>query len=208
MIDMTKMIAANSDQLNAVDLLGGPLVATITGAKEHPGDKKQPLSLRLDSWPQPWKPCLTMRRLLIKVFRTGDATKLVGETVVLYNDPSVKWKGEPHGGVRMKEASGLDKPFSILLPSARGKYEEIVVEPYRPKQPATLASMCEQHGITPEGLDKWHRSQFDGKPAPADGSKTAAELAAYLPTNAEWLTAAKRASSTIMGGNTSTGSEE
>jgi len=201
---ISELARAKVDQLIADDLKHRDLVATITGARE--GNAEQRLVLALDSWPQPWKPCKTMQRLLGEAWG-DDAEQWVGRRVHLYRDETVKFDKD-RGGVRVRAISHISHPVSARLTVSRGKRKTYTVVPLVEEKPPTLASMCEQHGITPEGLDKWHRAQFDGKPAPADGSDTAAELAAYLPTNTEWLTAAKRASSTIMGTEQGHGSEE
>jgi hypothetical protein len=65
MLDLSKTIAPRSDQLNADDLIGGPRTITITGVKLVAED--QPVAISFDNDEgKPWKPCKSMRRVLVK----------------------------------------------------------------------------------------------------------------------------------------------
>ena len=62
------MLVGKSDQLDNVDLLAGPRVFTITGASKGPAD--QPLNITLAEYDRPWRPGLTMRRVLAAMWGT------------------------------------------------------------------------------------------------------------------------------------------
>ena len=53
--DITPFIQAKSDQLNADDLIGGPITARITNVRVTGGDQ-QPVTVELDGGHKPWKP--------------------------------------------------------------------------------------------------------------------------------------------------------
>lgn len=64
MMDISDTIIARSDQLNAADLIGGPVTVTIT--KVSKGDGEQPVSISYDGDKgKPFKPCKSVRRLLV-----------------------------------------------------------------------------------------------------------------------------------------------
>lgn len=108
-----------SDQLNGDDLLlSGPVTVTITEVRET-GDKtkKQPWALELAEYPgKPWKPCLTMRRILEAAF-TRSKKAMKGQRLTLYRDPDVTYGGETKGGIRISALSKLPdlNPYPITL---------------------------------------------------------------------------------------------
>jgi hypothetical protein len=59
---MRQSVVPKSDQLNFEDVQSGPLIVRIVKVTE--GDKEQPVWIYLEGH-QPFKPCKTMRRLLI-----------------------------------------------------------------------------------------------------------------------------------------------
>src|SRR5690606_15432574 len=63
MPDIAHTLVSNSTQLDNVDLMGGARDFTITGVTLT-GSDDQPLSITLAEYDRPWKPGLTMRRLL------------------------------------------------------------------------------------------------------------------------------------------------
>ena len=66
MTDIGDTIAPKSNQMNADDLVAGPLTLTITEVRVHDtGD--QPVHVFFAEWPtgRPWKPSLGMRRWLM-----------------------------------------------------------------------------------------------------------------------------------------------
>lgn len=129
-MDVSKMIVAKSDQLNADDLVGGPITVRIEGLSK--GKDDQPLSIKISGGHQPWKPCKTCIRLLVEATKTTNATEWVGMTVRLYRDPDVKWAGEKVGGIRISGLSCLEKPIDIKLQETRGKKLAYHIEPIAP----------------------------------------------------------------------------
>ena len=63
---LAKTIVPKSDQLNAEDLLTGPIVVTVQEVKQ--GTDDQPVHIVIGDGRQPYKPCKTMRRVLIFVW--------------------------------------------------------------------------------------------------------------------------------------------
>ncbi|MFA6358668.1 MAG: hypothetical protein WCY09_08455 [Candidatus Omnitrophota bacterium] len=118
-------IVPKSDQLNADDLVTGPITVTITGVRK--GDKDQPIIVEIEGH-QPYKPCKTCRRVLIATY--GDDPKAwVGQRMTLYCDPEVMWGGVKIGGIRISHLSGLDTPRTFMLTHSRGKRSEVTIRP-------------------------------------------------------------------------------
>lgn len=118
-------IVPKSDQLNADDLVTGPITVTITGVRK--GDKDQPIIVEIDGH-RPYKPCKTMRRVLIAHF-SDDPKKWVGQQITLFCDPEVVWAAVKVGGIRISHMSGLDSPRTFMLTVSRAKRAEITVRP-------------------------------------------------------------------------------
>ena len=62
-MDISDTLAPTSDQLDAVDLLGGPQTFTVSGVSR--GSAEQPVNIDLAEFPRPWRPGKSMRRVLV-----------------------------------------------------------------------------------------------------------------------------------------------
>lgn len=124
---LSDTIKPNSQQLNADDLVAGPITVTVMGVSR--GDtKEQPVSVAIDGGRQPYKPCKTMRRVLIAVWG-DDGRAWVGKRMTLYCDPGVMFGGVKVGGIRISHMSGLDGKRSFMLTTTRSKRSEYTVQP-------------------------------------------------------------------------------
>ena len=119
-------IAAKSDQLNAIDLIGGGELYTITGVSVNPS-ADQPVSIFTDRT-QPYKPSKGMRRVLIACWGKKDQ-EYIGRSILLYREASVTWAGQEEGGVRIKALSHIDSAVKIPIPLNKRKREIITVNP-------------------------------------------------------------------------------
>ena len=126
MVDMTKHIIRKTDQLNAEDLLGGPRTIKITDIRET-SKADQPISLYFEGDNnKPYKPNLSMRKVLL-VCWGRDGKAYIGRSMTIYNDPSVKWAGQPVGGVRISHLSHMNGPKTIPITITRGVKKPIKV---------------------------------------------------------------------------------
>lgn len=125
-MDISETLAPNSDQLDAVDLLGGPQTFTIT--KVSKGKEDQPVNIHLAEFPRVWRPGKSMRRVLAACWGT-DASVWAGRRVTLYCDPEVMFGKEKTGGTRISHLSHIDKPKAIPLLVSRGKSATFRVDP-------------------------------------------------------------------------------
>ena len=144
-MDMTESIAPKSDQMDYEDLIGGERIFTIREVRKGPS-VEQPIEIVLDEFPRPWRPAKTVRRILVAGWGT-DGSRYVGRRVLLFGDPTVKWAGQPVGGIRVKAMSGIDKPLTVALTVARGKRAPFTVEPL----PDAAPSSPVRH-LTPEDI--------------------------------------------------------
>lgn len=138
--DFLSTTQAKSDQINASDLIGGPLVCQITDI-QMTGSADQPISIFVDAHPQPWKPSKTSRRVLAACWADAEPSEWVGRYAVLYNDASVMWAGKAEGGIRCSHLSHITERKTIMVNATRGKKAAQIVEPYYPEdQPAPAAA--------------------------------------------------------------------
>lgn len=135
MTDVTQAIQPKSDQLNADDLIAAPLTAIIQQVDvKQTGE--QPISVWLQGFPRPWKPCKSMARVLATAWGT-DSSAWAGQGLTLYRDPSVRWAGVEVGGIRVSHMTGLQQPLSLSLTASRGKRKPFTVQPlnFQQQQP-------------------------------------------------------------------------
>ena len=123
--DLTPTIKPKSDQLNADDLLTGPMIVKITDIKSGPND--QPVHLHIEGQ-QPYKPCKTMRRVLISAWGS-DGKEWIGKSMKLYCDPTVKFGGVALGGIRISHLSDIQGTMNLMLTATRGRKSQVVVKP-------------------------------------------------------------------------------
>jgi len=130
-MDLSETIHANSAQLNADDLISGPITVTITKVEESKSaDGKQPIDIHLAERTVPWRPCLTMRRLLVHIWGS-DGNTYEGRKLTLYRDPAVKYGNELVGGIRISHASHIDKAQKTMLQVTRGRKAPYTVNPMK-----------------------------------------------------------------------------
>lgn len=162
-MDLSKTIQPRSDQLNADDLVAGPVTVTISEVK--PGSDEQPVNVELLEYPgRPYKPSLSMRRVMVTAWGP-DGTTYAGRKLTLFRNPSIKFGREEVGGIQIEAMSDIDKPLRIALTVTRGKRANFAVQPLKVEPPIfevpTLASVDEyrehykarqQAGATPTEL--------------------------------------------------------
>lgn len=152
-------IVPKSDQLNAEQLLGGTLTITVTSVRR--GDSAdQPVIIGYDGdGGRPYKPCKTMRKLLVALWGE-DGRVWVGRSMVLYNNPDVKFGGVKVGGIRISHMSDIDKDTTLSLTETKGKKAPYTVRklaavaPAESEQASAHQSLEIAAGVGMEALKK------------------------------------------------------
>ena len=134
-MDMTDSIAPASDQLDAVDLIGGPRTFTIE--KVSAGSPEQPVDIHLAEFPRVWRPSKSMRRVLVAAWGPESST-YVGRRLTLFCDPDVMFGKDKVGGTRISAMTDLKgaRRLSVPLLISRGKSAMFTVEPLTDAEPA------------------------------------------------------------------------
>jgi hypothetical protein len=125
-LDLSESIVPRSDQINADDLIGGPITVTVRDVRK--GAAEQPFDFMLLETDRAYRPSKTMRRLIVAAWGP-DATAYAGRRLTLYREPSIKFGGQTVGGIRISHMSHIPRRFEEKLQTARGKREAFTVEP-------------------------------------------------------------------------------
>lgn len=164
--DLSDTVVPKSDQMNADDLLTGPITVTIE--KVSRGDtKEQPVFLHI-AGRQPYKPCKSMRRVLISAWGPK-GSDWVGKRMTLYCDPAVAFGGSKVGGIRISHLSDITETLNCNLTVTRGKRNPFVVQPLPAEKTAPVTAQnnrsaivarlwkvtAEKHGGDKSMLQQW-----------------------------------------------------
>jgi len=140
-IDMSRFVEAKSDQLNADDLIGAPRTITITRVTGSDGDQPVSIHYQNDSG-KPFKPCKTMRRVLLAVWGRN-AVEYVGRSMTVYRDDGVTFGGLNVGGIRISHMSHIDKKTVVVVMKSKGKKAGIEVLPLVQSNEPTAAQLAD-----------------------------------------------------------------
>jgi len=130
--EFTRTNAAKSDQMNAVDLIAGPMVFMITDIRMT-GSADQPVAISVDAHAQPWKPSKTFRRALTAAWH-DEPSEWIGRYVVLWCDPDITWAGEKVGGIAVSHMSHIDGEKRFKLNESKSKKKTVIIKPYYPQE--------------------------------------------------------------------------
>lgn len=126
-MNMAPTIIPKSDQLNADDLISGPITVKILAVNS--GSKEQPVSIVIDGYEgRPYKPSKSMRRVLVTLWG-NDASAYIGRRLTLFRDPSVKFGADLVGGIKISHVSDITEAASIVLTVTRGSRKPYTVKP-------------------------------------------------------------------------------
>jgi hypothetical protein len=164
MIDLRGTIKPKSDQLNADDLIGGPVTIRITGVSVGEGDQPVSISFEGDNG-KPFKPGKSMRRVLVNLWGP-DGETYIGRSLTIYRDEQVVFGGVEVGGIRISHMSHLQRETTMALTATKAKRKPFTVKPLAtaamPSAKAAEAPLLfidphtKEHALA--GPELWHRA--------------------------------------------------
>jgi len=154
--DITPLLAAKSDQLNADDLIAGPITVRVVSARIT-GGMEQPVTVELDGGHRPWKPCKTTMRVLAALWGSAPSA-WAGRLVRLYRDPTVKYGGVEVGGIRISGMSHIDGPKKITLAASKKSKVEHRIDVLKAEQPKQTPRAVQQDDAPAPGADDFRAS--------------------------------------------------
>lgn len=191
-MNMSEFTKAKSDQLNADDLIGGPIVVQVERVTK--GSSEQPLNFHISGGHCPWRPCLTMRRVMLALW--GDKiADYIGRWLELFRDESVKWSNKEVGGVRIGGMSHIDRDRTLNLTETRGRKKAHRIRALKAPQQsgpptADINRIMEDNELSVDDLNAWLASK--GKPTLGESEDEAvARLAGWLAGHPEAIEAMK-----------------
>jgi hypothetical protein len=189
MVDLSKFVAANSDQLNAEDLIAGPRVITITRVTGR-DSAEQPVEVHFEGDDgRPWRPCKTMRRALIRIWG-ADTSTYAGRQLKLFRDPTVQYGGLQVGGIRIEAASHIDRPVQMALPASKKRVQAITIQPLSApgaSSPAMVPKQTAGEGAAPAAEEEPpHQVAVDRLQKAIKEAADAADLAAIRAMRDDW----------------------
>lgn len=132
MNDMTAVIVPKSDQINADDLIAGPMTITIREVRIKAGEE-QPVSMYFEGSNKAFRPCKSMSRALVQLWGP-DAAKYIGRSLTLYRDPKVRFGKDEVGGIRISHASHIEERQVLQLTATRGQRKPHKIDPLKVEQ--------------------------------------------------------------------------
>lgn len=125
--DMTAVIVPKSDQINADDMMSGPITITVKAVSVRPGTE-QPVAIDFgDPSRKVFRPCKSMARVMVAAWGP-DSSKYVGKSMTLYRDPKVKWGGLEVGGIRISHMSDITGPMTLALTETKQSRKPFTVK--------------------------------------------------------------------------------
>ena len=141
-LDMTESIAPKSDQLNADDLMAGPVTVTIREVSK--GTPEQPVDVHLVEFPgRAYRPSKSMRRIMVAAWGK-DASAYAGHRLTLYRNPEITFGRDKVGGIEIGAMSHLEKPLTVALTATRGKRKQFKVEQLQEAAPSAPSTEIPQ----------------------------------------------------------------
>lgn len=191
--DLRSTTVPKSTQLNADQLIVGPMDLTITDVQIGP-DEKQPIAVHYENEAgRPFLPCLTMRRVLLAAWG-HDGREWIGKSLRVFHDPQVRFGGEDVGGVRISHMTDIPgRRIELKLTATRGKKVLYTIERMEPKQSGpTLAHVLQLISLAANNADmkaakaaaETLTSNADREEAKAAYAARVAELRAQAPAAA------------------------
>lgn len=160
-MNLTESIVPRSDQINADDLLAGPVTVTITEVRA--GNPEQPVEVHLVEFPgRPYKPSKSMRRILVSAWGP-EASAYAGRRITLYRNPEITFGKDKVGGIEISHLSHLEKPLTVALTATRGKRKSFTVKPLAERRDF-LAEAEQANGDVDLLKALWTAAQAAGEP--------------------------------------------
>ena len=153
MADISMTLMSKSDQLNAADLVAGPVTVTVQSV-DVKKRVDQPVTIHISGGLQPYKPCLSMRRVLAVVWGK-ESIGWAGRSMKLFFHPPVMYGKEKTGGIRISHVDGIDTPVLIQIRESRHAVAVWTINP--------LTLDFYPDSAIEENLERWEKLFKGGK---------------------------------------------
>lgn len=124
---LAKAFESKSDQINADDLVGGPIIVTVQKVTIDLTKPTQRVDVYLDGHDRVFRPCKTVGKILMTVW--GDDGKWIGQSMKLFREPTVKYGAAEVGGIRVSHVTGIKEPRRITVLETRTSRKLHTIQP-------------------------------------------------------------------------------
>jgi hypothetical protein len=146
--DISDTLAPKSEQLDNVELTSGPRVFVVERV-EVKREAEQPVRVYFLGFPRPWRPGVTMRRVL--AYCWGEKSKCwPGRSIKLFRDPDIRYGKDATGGTRIAAMSDIDGRQEVPILMSQGRAGVYVVEPLSPTE---IPAATPTASPTPDQID-------------------------------------------------------
>jgi hypothetical protein len=142
MTDLSGTIAPKSDQLNADDLIVGPITIKVTKVELRAGE--QPIAINFDGdGGKPYMPGKSMRRVMVKLWGP-DGNAYIGRSMTIFRDEKVRFGGMAVGGIRISHMTDIPETTTMALTETRASRKPFTVHPLVIDAPPDKAAIGSQ----------------------------------------------------------------
>ena len=142
MTDLSGTIAPKSDQLNADDLIVGPITIKVTKVELRAGEQPNAISFEGDGG-KPYMPGKSMRRVMVRLWGP-DGNAYIGRSMTIFRDEKVRFGGMAVGGIRISHMTGILETTTMALTETRASRKPFTVHPLVIDAPPDKAAVGSQ----------------------------------------------------------------
>jgi hypothetical protein len=142
MTDLSGTIAPKSDQLNADDLIVGPITIKVTKVELRAGEQPIAISFEGDGG-KPYMPGKSMRRVMVRLWGP-DGNAYIGRSMTIFRDEKVRFGGMAVGGIRISHMTDIPETTTMALTETRASRKPFTVHPLVIDAPPDKAAVGSQ----------------------------------------------------------------
>ena len=142
MTDLSGTIAPKSDQLNADDLIVGPITIKVTKVELRAGEQPIAVSFEGDGG-KPYMPGKSMRRVMVRLWGP-DGNAYIGRSMTIFRDEKVRFGGMAVGGIRISHMTDIPETTTMALTETRASRKPFTVHPLVIDAPPDKAAVGSQ----------------------------------------------------------------
>ena len=142
MTDLSGTIAPKSEQLNADDLIVGPITIKVTKVELRAGEQPIAVSFEGDGG-KPYMPGKSMRRVMVRLWGP-DGNAYIGRSMTIFRDEKVRFGGMAVGGIRISHMTDIPETTTMALTETRASRKPFTVHPLVIDAPPDKAAVGSQ----------------------------------------------------------------
>jgi hypothetical protein len=136
--DLSDTIEAQSDRINAADLMGADKIIVINEVVRYSESGTSKFYLNyVGHNGRAYKPSLGMRRIIMTLWGK-DGTQYIGRSIKIFRDPTVIYAGKAAGGVVISAMTDIKSKATVVIPISKTKSVTYVIDKLEPTEKPML----------------------------------------------------------------------